>query len=327
MRMLVPHTVTSAIARPIAKLENRLVGVTANFRPTMPAITGAKMPSVARTTTPPDPDAGQDAERRGHHRIRRAFEAEHAHEMPACEAERTKRPQLGLPLLGEHHERVDEEQHTGDDDEAADQSEQPRERVSLPVGELERLLLLVGDLDRSESGGTDLQLEHDGVARAGAVEDTALVRHEHSAFGQQRAGRRGLCHRRERARRDEDVLRAASRSQGGTRRDRGAARRCARQRTLLPYANSADPIAGTDVQPVGKIDADHRFVAGRRRARVGESGGCRVAAERAAFVEVDLLRERVRLREAEHRSRSRPRLRRWRSLPKGSHPFRVAARW
>ena len=70
-----------------------------------------------------------------------------------------------------------------------------------------------------------------------------------------------------------------------------------RQRAVLSVREQADPVAGTDVQRVREVDADHRFVACRRRAGVGEPGGRGVAAERAAGVEVELLRERVRFGE------------------------------
>ena len=200
---------------------------------------------------------------------------------------RTQCPQLGLPLLREHDERVDEEQHPGDDGEAADQSEQPREVVTLPVGELERLLLLVGDLDGTEPGRADLQFEHDGVTRSGAVEDTAVVRDEHLTLRRHRPERRGLrpSPRACRARRTRSV--PGWRSQGGSRRHRGGARCCARStrgsarkrtgrsgRRGRRGARRRDRRRSTASSPVGvgpasasPVSAGHRRTRGRHRSR------------------------------------------------------------
>ena len=209
-----------------------------------------------------------------------------------------QRSHLGLPVLGEHHEGVDQEQHTGDHGEAADQSEEPREVVTLPIGELERLPLLVRDLHGTEPRRADLQLEHDSVARPGAVEHAAFVRHEHLSLWQHRTRRRGAGQRGEGAGRNEHVqgtVREARVETGDAETGHDVADG---ELAHLAVGEQADPVAGTDVQCAREVDSQNCLVACRRGTGVREPRVRRTSAELATRIEVELLRERVRLRDA-----------------------------
>ena len=206
MRTLVPQTVTSAIARPIAEALEQAHGRDGELQPDDAALVpGRRCPRSRLATTAPTPMPANTPN----------AAATNEYAVPSKPNSRTRcrrvkprarqRSHLGLPLLGEHHEGVDQEQHTGDHGEAADQSEEPREVVTLPIGELERLLLLVGDLDGPSPAVRICSSSTHSVARPGAVEHAAFVRHEHLSLGQHRTRRRGPGQRGEGAGRDEHV--------------------------------------------------------------------------------------------------------------------------
>ena len=75
------------------------------------------------------------------HRVDAALHAEGAHELVALQADRAQHAELALPLVGEHHEDVDEQQDAGDHAERADAAEELRELRGDVVGLVEQVLL------------------------------------------------------------------------------------------------------------------------------------------------------------------------------------------
>src|SRR4029453_3594883 len=134
---------------------------------------------------PADAEPGDQAERGGDQGVDGALDDETADQPPAPHAHRPQHAQLGLALLGQHHEHVHQQHDAGDDGEAADEQEQGADLAADGLGLLENLLL--GRLDRGAGGGQvpegGLQLVLDLVGGGGPALDAAGVGDQGEGLG------------------------------------------------------------------------------------------------------------------------------------------------
>src|SRR4029450_12314412 len=161
MGRLVRATVRKPIRKPAANPLTRLVGVTGKTRPGAPS---SAQPSKIRAVTaptprltppqhrarprppgPPAPEAGGHPRGGGDQRVHGALDHEAADQPAPAHADRPQHAQLGLALLGQHHEHVHQQHDPGDDGEAADEQEQGAELGPDGLGLVEQLALGGGD--------------------------------------------------------------------------------------------------------------------------------------------------------------------------------------
>ena len=212
-------------------------------------------------------EGGRDA-------VERALDGERSHEMRSTEADRPQRAELGLSLLGEHHEQVDHEQDPGGDAEPADGGEQLGHLGRFVGGVVEEVRL---DGDHLGAGGDERIERFDHlVGAAGAVEHPTDIGDEHRGGGDrgrivELAG--------DLAGADDDVAESVHAGCGTNGHDV--------ERERVGPGEHLDLVAGGHAaEVVGEPIVDHRH-AGSEPARV-RSHDVRVAAERHRLGAVEL---------------------------------------
>ena len=272
-------------------------------------MSGSSAAMIARATATmarPTPMPTTPPSERGGDRVQGALDAERAHQVVALEPDRPQHAELGLALLGEHHEEVDEQQDAGDHAEGADAAEQLADALALRLGRLEQVVLDRLDLRGLEQGGVDGEALLDRPAsprRWSAPSKTPPSLETSSSPLGGSAGRAvdvGV-QRADRPRRDEHAAVAGEPDAGQDVADG--------ERAGLAVGEHLDLVAGADLELVGQLLADDGLVAGRGRAGVGQAGVAEVAAEPAGRVEVDLDDGRERLGRRARRRPTRPRRR------------------
>jgi hypothetical protein len=140
-----------------------------------------------------DRDAQCGADRRRPEVVRQPLEDEHLHEVLAPGSDRARDPQLRATLGGEGHEDQEDQQHPGDDREAAERREDRDEDVTRLVGALQVLLLDLLELE-AQGGQRRASGMRDRIGQLGSRRLVAIVRNEHLAYlaraAQQRLGTR-----------------------------------------------------------------------------------------------------------------------------------------
>ena len=90
---------------------------------------------------PPEGDPERGAERAGDHGVEPALGGETAHEQRPAHAHGAEHAELRTPLVGEHHEDVDEQEDPGRDREHPDGEVELRQRFAGGVREVEEVTL------------------------------------------------------------------------------------------------------------------------------------------------------------------------------------------
>ena len=132
---------------------------------------------------PSDAEAGDRAERSGGDRVDRALDREGPGEPAAGEPDRSQHAELGLALLGEHDEQVDQQQDPGEDAEDPDQAEDLGQPGALTFRIVEHQGLGRFDLDARQPLDRVAEIRHDRVGQRTRVEHPSVERHQETLTG------------------------------------------------------------------------------------------------------------------------------------------------
>ena len=132
---------------------------------------------------PSDAEPGDRAERRGDDRVDRSFDREGPGEPAAGEPDRTQHAELGLALLGEHDEQVDQQQDPREDAEDPDHAEDLGQPGTLAVRVVEHQCLGRFDLDTRHPRDRGTKIRHDRIRQRTRVEHSSVEGHQETLTG------------------------------------------------------------------------------------------------------------------------------------------------